>query len=161
MPPIVWSESETTHTSSWKRSCLFLRAFKRIWRSSNSVEQKHTREHTSMLFADIASQLRGFAKLKKIQKIREKNLERANPTHPPHPNFFGNPQLTWTEHSNHNNQQLLVYIYRQNTHGILLQNISTGLGLFWEDFQKKKKNSHPLTSIVISDCWNFVSLQSP
>ena len=44
---------------------------------------------------------------------------------------------------------------RQNTHGILLQNISTGLGLFWDDFPIKKIQSktwtHPPTSIVISD----------
>ena len=28
-------------------------------------------------------------------------------------------------------------MYRQNTHGILLQNISTGLWLCWDDFPKK------------------------
>ena len=28
-------------------------------------------------------------------------------------------------------------IYRQNTHGILLQNISTGLGVFWDDFEEQ------------------------
>ena len=32
-------------------------------------------------------------------------------------------------------------IYRQNTHGILLQNITTDLGQFWDDFRKKKKKS--------------------
>ena len=31
-------------------------------------------------------------------------------------------------------------IYRQNTYGILLQNISTGLELFRDDFQKQIKN---------------------
>ena len=64
------------------------------------------------------------------------------PSLPPTPIqfFFGNPSLTWTEHSNHNNQQLLA-MYRHNTHGILLlllQNISTGLGLFWDDFPQNK-----------------------
>ena len=29
-------------------------------------------------------------------------------------------------------------MYRQNAHGILLQNNSTGLGLFWDDFPHKK-----------------------
>ena len=76
------------------------------------------------------------------------------------PNFcFGNPPLTWTIHSNHNNQQVLA-MYRQNTHGILLQNSSTGLGLFWDDFQKKNPSdtwTHPPTYIVISDLWrNFL-----
>ena len=32
-----------------------------------------------------------------------------------------------------------MYIYTQNTHGILLQNIGIGLGLSWDDF--KKQNS--------------------
>ena len=41
------------------------------------------------------------------------------PTHP-HPNclFFGNPSLTWIEHSNHNNQQLLA-MYVQTEYTIL------------------------------------------
>ena len=30
-----------------------------------------------------------------------------------------------------------IWPYRQNTYGILLQNVSTGLELFWDDFQKK------------------------
>ena len=48
--------------------------------------------------------LRGSAKLTKSPK----NLDRAHPP-TPHPNlFFGNLSLTWTEHSNHNNQQLLT-----------------------------------------------------
>ena len=52
-------------------------------------------------------------------------------------------------------------MYRQNTHGILLQNISTGLGLFWDDFHQKKKNipsetwSHPPTSKVFLDFFYF------
>ena len=47
--------------------------------------------------------LRGFAKLKN-SKNPKKNLDRAHPTHPPPTQtFFGNPSLTWTEHSNHNN----------------------------------------------------------
>ena len=73
---------------------------------------------------------KGLCKVKKIPKIKKK-LGYSSP----HPIFFfGNPSLTLTEHSNHNNQQLLaMYIYRQNT----TPNISTGLGLFWDDFPKK------------------------
>ncbi len=45
--------------------------------------------------------------------------------------------------------------YRHNTYGILLQNISTGLQLFWDDFFHTKNPSetwtHPPTAIVISD----------
>ena len=61
--------------------------------------------------------------------------------------------------------KLVVRMYRQNTHGILLQNISTGLGLFWDDFPKKKKKkktwTHPPTSIVISDFLNFFLCKAP
>ena len=90
--------------------------------------------------------VRGFAKLKKFQKS-----DKAHPTHPPPIKlFFGNPSLTWTEHSNHNKQQLIAFldvfgvvyhdiVYSTQCHGILLQNISTGLGLFGTIFQKKKK----------------------
>ena len=86
---------------------------------------------------------RGFAKLKKIQK--KTWIELTPPSHP-HPNFlFGNPSLTWTEHSNHNNQQLLA-MYKQNTWYI--QNISTGLGLFLEDFPKKKFRVRPGAKIL-------------
>ena len=78
-------------------------------------------------------------------------IELTPPTHP-HPNcFVWKPITTWTEHSNHINQQLLAMsIYRQDTHSILLKNISTGLGLFWEDFPKKilrnldPPGTHPL-----------------
>ena len=48
----------------------------------------------------------------------------------------------------------------QNTHGILLQNISTGLGLFWDNFQKTILSETPI-SIVNSDFLNFFTLQSP
>ena len=34
---------------------------------------------------------------------------------------------------------------KKNTHGILLQNISTGLELFWDDFQKEKNPSETWT----------------
>ena len=73
--------------------------------------------------------------------------------------------MTWTEHSNHNIEQLLAMykkLYRPNTHGIL-QSISTRLGLFWDDFPKISSEtwSHPPTSIVISDFWGKNSLQSP
>ena len=96
----------------------------------------------------------------------QKKLVGAHPTHPPpHPSFFfGNPSLTWTEHSNHNSHTFLAMLYRQNTHGVLLKNISTGLGLFWDDLKKNIPSetwTHPPTSTVILDFWNFFFLQSP
>ena len=48
---------------------------------------------------------------------------------------------------------------KQNTHGILLQNIYTTLGLFWDDFPKQKFReswTHPPTSKCNSDFLNFV-----
>ena len=70
--------------------------------------------------------LRGFAVVKKIQKIK---LDRA---HKPIQLFFLNPILTWTEQANHNNKQLST-----NRIGILLQIISTGVGLLWDDFNSE------------------------
>ena len=56
-------------------------------------------------------------------------------------------------------------MYRQNTYGILLQNISTGLQLFWDYFFHKKNPSetwtHPPTSIVISDFFLFFLCTAP
>ena len=49
---------------------------------------------------------RGYAKFKIFQKSKIK-LDGVHPTHP-HQFFFGIPSLTWTEGSNHNNQQLLA-----------------------------------------------------
>ena len=47
---------------------------------------------------------KGFAKLKKFQKSQKKTWIELTPTHPPPiQKKFGNPSLTWTEHSNHNN----------------------------------------------------------
>ena len=87
----------------------------------------------------VSSMLRGFAKLNKFQK--NKNLDRPHPTHPPppHPNcfFFGKPITDMDEHSIIITNNFYQCIYRQNTYGILLQNISTGLELFWDDFPKK------------------------
>ena len=77
-----------------------------------------------------------FAKLKKFQKSKN-NFDRAHPTHPTHRSSHWHGQNTQIVITN-NVQQC---IYRQNTHGILglLQNINTGLGLFWDDFPKKSK----------------------
>ena len=66
--------------------------------------------------------VRGFAKLKKFKK---KWIELTPPTHP-HPNFyfiFGNPSLTWTEHSNHNNQQLLAMHNTDRIHMVYYSNV--------------------------------------
>ena len=89
--------------------------------------------------------LRGFANLKNSEKSKKKWIELTPPTYPIQ-TFFGNPSLTWTEHSDHNNQQVLAM------YGILLQNISPGLGLFWTIFHKKIR-VRPPTSIVISEFW--------
>ena len=74
-----------------------------------------------MTFTSMYGTLRGFAKLKQIPK----NLDRAHPTHPstPNANFFGNPSLTWTEHSNHINQQLLA-MYIDRIHMVYYSKIS-------------------------------------
>ena len=77
--------------------------------------------------------LRGFAKLKKFRKSKQK-LDRAHPTHPPpiQTCFFGNPSLTWTEHSNYNNQQLLA-LYTDKIHNVYWFRATLG------QFSKKKK----------------------
>ena len=111
--------------------------------------------------------LRGFAQLIFFLQKSQFFLDRVHPTHP-HPIqtffFFGNPSLTWTEHSNHNNQQLLANVYRQNTHGILLKNISTAwVRAIWDDCPKKifRVRLGPTHPLPFSDFWNFSSLQSP
>ena len=105
----------------------------------------------------------GFWKGQQIPKIRKK-LESS-----PHPNFFfRNPSLTWTEHSNHNNQQLLEIKMRiQTEYGILLHTSVLVEGYFGTIFQQKnfrvrrETGTHPPTSIVISDFWNFVFFAKP
>ena len=52
-------------------------------------------------------------------------------------------------------------MYRQNTYGILLQNICTGIEVFWDDFPKKIGVRPGPTSIVISDFLNFFSWHNP
>ena len=53
----------------------------------------------------------------------------------------------------------MYIIYKHNTHGILLQNSSTGLELFWDDFPKiirvRIEPTHPPTSIVNADFFIF------
>ena len=101
-----------------------------------------------LLIARNTAAVRVFAKSnKKLRKSKKTWIDLIPHTHP-HPIFFGNPSLTWTDHSNHNNQQLLYRqithgIQLQNTHGIQLQNITTGLGLFWDDFPQKKTRVRP------------------
>ncbi len=56
-------------------------------------------------------------------------------------------------------------MYKQNTRGILLQNISTRIELFGDDFPHKKNLSEtwiqPLTSIVNSDFLNLFLCKAP
>ena len=50
-------------------------------------------------------------------------MDRAQSTHPrPIQAFFGNLSLTWTEHSNHNNQQS-VAMYTDRIHVVYYSNI--------------------------------------
>ena len=59
--------------------------------------------------ANETSLFRDFAKLNKSTNPTKNWIALTPPTHPPSiQTFFGNPSLTWTEHSNHNNQQLLA-----------------------------------------------------
>ena len=76
---------------------------------------------------------------------------------------FNNLNLAALHHWHGHNTQIVLTnnfqqcIYRQNPHGILLQNISTGVEQFWDDFPKRKilieTWTHPPTSIVNSDFW--------
>ena len=56
-----------------------------------------------------------------------------------------------------------MHIETVYTHGILIQHISTGLGLFWDDLKKIPSETwtHPPTSIVISVYWNFFLCKPP
>ena len=104
-------------------------------------------------------------KLKKFQKSKIK-LDRAHLNHPPPIQTFFKP-ITNMDRTTQiiitNNFEQCTY--KQNTHGIVHQTISTGLELFWDDFPHKKIQSetwtHPPTSIVNSDFWHFFTLQSP
>ena len=119
--------------------------------------------------ANTILQGKGLCKLKKFQKSKRNWIELTPPTHP-HPNFcFGNPSLTWTEHSNHNNQQLLAMYNTDIIHMVYYSKIS--VHVYWfrailGRFSKKKFRvrhgpTHPPTSIVISDVWNFFLCKSP
>ena len=62
-----------------------------------------------------AFRLRGFAKLKNSKK---KKLDRAQ-TPPIQIFFFGDPSVTWPEHSNHNNVQreyITLHSYHMSTY---------------------------------------------
>ena len=58
-----------------------------------------------------------------------------------------------------------MYIYKQYTHCILLQNISTGLKLFWDHFPKKQNSEWDLDPPTHFQSklgfFEFFSLQSP
>ena len=97
--------------------------------SCHSLEQQH---FVCGECIKQSSQFRGFAKFKK-SKIK---LYRAHTTHPLTLSklFFGNPSLTGTEHSIITTNNFQQCMHKQNAHGILLQNVSTGIGLFWDDF---------------------------
>ena len=106
----------------------------------------------------------GLCNVKTIPQIK-KNLDRAHPTHPPtHPPpstlFFPNPSLTWTEHSNHNNQQLLA-MYSDRIHMVYYSKICRAiLGRFSTHKQIPSETCiYPPTSIEIS--FFLIFLQSP
>ena len=55
------------------------------------------------IIKNASNYLRGFAKLKKFKNPKKNWIELNPPTHPPIQFFFfGNPSVTWPEHSNHN-----------------------------------------------------------
>ena len=90
---------------------------------------------------DVLVRIRGFAKLKKFQTSKRK-LDRAQPTHSPSIQtfFFGNPSLTWTEHSNHNNQQICA-MHTDRIHVVCYSKIlALVYGYFGTIFQKLKKS---------------------
>ena len=59
---------------------------------------------------------KGFCKVKKCQKIQNKTWIELTPPPPIQTIVFGNPSLTWIEHSNQNNPQLLaMYIQTEYT----------------------------------------------
>ena len=89
------------------------------------------------------------AKLNNFQKSKKTWIELTPPKL-----FFGNPSLTLTEHSNHNNQQHLA-MYAQTEYTWY----TTPKYQYWfwailGRFSTKKLQVRP-TSIVISDFWNF------
>ena len=62
----------------------------------------------------VVGNIWGFAKLKQFQKSKKTIwIELTPPTHSPSKLFFGNPSLTWTEHSNNNNNQQLLAMHMQ------------------------------------------------
>ena len=110
--------------------------------------------------AKILHHLRGFAKLKN-PKIRRKKWDRAHPIQ---------TLFLETHHWHGQNTQIIITnnfhqcIYRQNTYGILLQNISTGLKLFWDDFPQKNSEwdlEPPIHFHSILGFLDFFSLHSP
>ena len=89
----------------------------------------------------------GNLKVLKIPKSKIK-LHRAQPTHTPTSKLFLETHHWYGQYTQiimTNNFQEYTCIYIQNTHGILLQNISTVLELFWDDFPKQNK--------IPSDTW--------
>ena len=150
----------TTHGSSLSR-CLTLSLLTLEWALTLTwpgSAPRHSKHVVVFLLRVISQDLdkcftlnihklysKGLCKVKKIQEI-QKNLDR--PTHPPSNFFFGNPSLTWTEHSNHNNQQLLAAIYTDRIHKISV--------LVYGGFPKKIPRETWTTSIVISDFWKKI-----
>ena len=112
-------------------------------------------------------ELRGFTKLKKFQKSKQIGQSLPHQPTPIQTCFFGNPSLTWTEHSNHNNQQLLaMHIqteYTWYTTPTYYHWFRAILGQFSKQKNQIETWTHPHTSIKISDFWIFLffSLQSP
>ena len=126
----LWTFDENI---SWRKKCRErklnpeledgMKLRKTMAQMSETEEYGDTRENK---FTTIL--IRGFAKLNKF-KTSQIKMDRAHSTHPI---FFWKP-LPWTKHSNHYDEQLLIY--KQNTHVILPQNISTRvIGVFWDDF---------------------------
>ena len=84
-------------------------------------------------------------------------MDRAHPTHlPPSNFFFGNQSLTWTEHSNHNNQRLLEMHTHTECTWYTPPKYQHWFRAILGRFSNKQKIpsetwTHPHTSIVNSD----------
>ena len=108
--------------------------------------------------------LRSFAKLKKFQKSQNILIELTPPTHPPSKLFFLKTHH-WhgqnTSKFNHNNQQLLAmyeYTWCTTPKYLLVRAI---LGRYSKKKIQSETWTHPPTSIVVLDFWNFFLCKAP
>ena len=142
--PPLWLWSIPSLTSQWFAKLLVCEPVKLLAILITVEYLKKTKSH------------KGLCKVKQIPK---KPWIELTPTHPPPPpsNFFWKPSLTWTEHSNHNNQTLLAMYIQTEYTWYTTPKYQYWLRAILRRFSTKKIPSetwtHPPTSIVISDFW--------